>query len=257
MAVEYEHEGQRVIKAKITPWKLTQTERILFDSATQLQNWKLADKSRRLLADLSNHLSKKMPPVADRPLEEIDKEDLRKAALISVSAIIVRAVGSGMNLIASGYLPESAAPARRALEAKLHARAVLDDPSGEYALRYLKGRGTGISKLAQKYGTSEDVEILSRAAHADVRGLVALHVRPPSQGDRIAEGEISIMPSRNDRLAGFALYPLAYEAVEMCALLVEPFHLGFEVPPWVSGELRTQGEAFRREHESHPRGASS
>lgn len=249
MATEYEHEGQRVIKARITAWKMTQTERALFDSATQLQNWKLVDKSRRLLADLSNYLSEKMPSVADRPLEEMDKDDLRKAALISASAIIVRAVGSGMNLVASGYLPESAGPARRALEAKLHARAVLDDGSGQYAIRYLKGRGTGISKLAQKYGTSEDVEILSRAAHADVRSLVALHVRPPNHSSGITEGEISIMPSRNDRLAGLALYPLAYEAVEMCAVLAEPFDLAFEVPPWVSNELRTQGEAFRKEHE--------
>src|ERR1700751_4425180 len=133
MATEYEHESQRVIKARITAWKMTQTERDLFDSATQLQNWKLADKSRRLLAALSNFLSKKMPPVADRPLEEMDKEELRKAALISASAIIVRAIGSGMNLVACGYLPESAGPARRALEAKLHARAVLDDHSGQYA----------------------------------------------------------------------------------------------------------------------------
>ncbi|HEU4905501.1 MAG TPA: hypothetical protein VFT19_05235 [Solirubrobacterales bacterium] len=246
MAEEYEKDGQRVIKAKITHWKLKERERALFADAERVTNWKLADKSRRLLADLSSHLSDDLPEFVGRSLEDLGRPTLRKAALIATAGITVRAAGSGMALVSCGYLAESAGPARRGLEAKLNAMAILDDESGEYAINYLRGRSRGLTKLAEKYGTREDVVVLSRIAHADVRGLSLLHLRSPRREGAVIEGIVDLSPSRDDVLAGFALYALAYEAAGMCAVLAEGFNFAFEVPPWVSGELQRQGDRFRQ-----------
>lgn len=246
MAEEYKRDGKRVIKAKITRWKLKEKERALFAEAERITNWKLADKSRRLLADLASHLSDDLPRFVGKDLEELGRPILRRAALIGTAGITVRAAGSGMALVACGYLAESGGPARRGLEAKLNAMAILDDASGEYALNYLRGRSRGLTKLAEKYGTREDVLVLSRVAHADVRGLSLLHLDPPRAGNAIVEGVVDLAPSRDEVLAGFALYALAFEAAGMCAVLAEGFDFAFEVPPWVSGQLQRQGERFRQ-----------
>lgn len=245
MADEYELDGRRVVKAKIARWQIRQGERALFESADQVPNWRLADKSRRLLADFCHHLSGKLPSIVGSPLKDVDRDVLKREALISAASIIVRAAGSGMANIACGYQPESAGPARRAFEAKLNARAVVDDPSGEYALRYLQGRSRGLQKLADRYGGGDDLPLLSQLSHADVRGLSRLYVKPPRISDQVTEGEINLMPSREDQSAGLVAYLLAYEAVEMCSILAEEFGIAFEVPPWVSGELHRQGEAVR------------
>jgi hypothetical protein len=41
---------------------------------------------------------------------------------------------------------------RRVVEAKLHCRKTSDDKSGEYAISYLQGKGTGLSKFAVEVG---------------------------------------------------------------------------------------------------------
>lgn len=61
----------------------------------------------------------------------------------------------------------------------------------------------------------------------DVRGLSRLYVKPPRISDQVTEGEINLVPSRDDQRAGLVAYLPAYEAVEMCAILAEEFGVAF------------------------------
>lgn len=249
MADEYEQDGKRVVKPKISDWTLKQRERELFASAEEAPNWRLADKARRLLADASYHLTDDVPSMVDVPLEELDTAIVRQSALISISGIVVRSIGSAMAMISCGYLPEAAGPTRRVLEAKLNAQAVLDDSTGQYAIRYLQGRPRGVTKLAQKYGATEDVKLMSLLAHADVRGLILAYIEPAKGTGDVREGEFSVLPFRDEEHAHFLLYTLAYEAAAMCAALAEAFGVAVEIPAWVSGELMRARDAIQDRRE--------
>lgn len=240
MATEIRRDGMRVIQPKMTQWKLKELERRLFASAGETPNWVLADKARRLLADMGHHLGGEIPSLTGIPVEKVDRAVLRQAAVVSAAGITVRSVGSGMALIACGYFPESGGAARRGLEAVLNARAVLDDPSGEYAIDFLKGRSRSLKKLAGKYGNAEDIAIMSRLAHADVRGLALLNIGPAVGEEEIRETEFTVEPLRDDERASRALYMLAYDAVTACVALAEAFSVVVQIPPWVSGELQRQ-----------------
>lgn len=245
MAEEFERDGERVVKPRIAEWRLKERERELFAGSDQIPNWRLADKARRHLADASFHFSEQLPSMVDVPAEEIDPKVARQSALISASGIVVRSVGSGMAMISCGYVPEAAGPTRRVIEAKLNAQAILDDPSGQYAIRYLQGRPRGVGKLAQKYGATEDVKLMSLLAHADVRGLILLYTGPPKGAGDVKEGTFSLLPFRDDDHAHFLLYAMAYEAVSMSAALAEAFGVAIEIPAWVSGQLLSAREAVQ------------
>lgn len=228
-----------MVQPRIAAWKIKEREAELFASVSDVPNWKLADKSRRLLMDLDWRLSARIPRPDVERLSDVKPMLAKQVAISSLAGITIRATGSAMALIATGYLPESAGPARRGLEAKLRARAILDDDSGQHAREWLTQRMSGWKKLANRYGDSEDLRILSVFAHADAQGLTPLHAGPPARvGDgEVREVNVDLRPNRNTKRASSILYALAYDAVGMCATLVEPFAVAFEIPPWISSEL--------------------
>lgn len=243
VATEHERDGRRVIQPKIAGWKLKQRERNLFEGAEVIPNWRLADKSRRFLADTTSHLSPETPSQVGKSLKDFDRQAARQFAVVAASGIAVRSAGSALVLIASGYVIESAGPFRRILESKLHAQAINDDQSGEYALRFLQGRGTGISKLAQRYGKKEEVELLSTFAHADTSGLRLLESGARRGSGEVTETEINVLPAADPAKAVSVLYLISYEMVGMAALVAEVFGVGLEIPPWISRELQRLREA--------------
>lgn len=241
-------EGGKVVKAEISEWNLKQEERALFGRADDVPNWRLADKVRRMLADLNFHFSEQMPETVGLEIKEIDPTVACRSAIIAAGAIAVRAAGSVMALIASGYGPEAAGPMRRLLEAKLNVQALLDDTSGQYAIRYLQGQPRGLAKLAQKYGNEEEVKLMSVLTHADVRGLSMLYVGAPERSAEVIEGTFSLMPFRDEAEAEYLLHALAYECALICAGLAQAFEVAFEIPPWISGELqRLRDKAQQRQ----------
>jgi hypothetical protein len=228
--------GQRILRPKIANVRFKERERSLFEGAENLPNWKLADKSRRILADVNRYLSSSLPPrPRNTPLEKLDSAMLREAAGISAAAITIRAAGSGMALVSCGYVIESGQALRRAQEARLHAQMVYDDPSGRYAVRFLQRKGWTLSKLAQRYGVRQDIDTLSTLAHADVHGLHLLGFEKDSR----EPGSVAIdtRPNRDDEQAGIALYLLAQASLQMTRLLSLIFEIDVEVPPWISTEI--------------------
>ncbi len=237
-----------VVKPKVSAWKMRKRESELFVTAEKVANWKLADKSRRLLMDLNYQLSNRIPEVKAAKASEIPAPIAQQVAISALAGITVRAVGSSMSLIACGYLPESAGPARRGLEAQLRARAILDDPSGQHARDWLTRPMQGWKKLADRYKTSKDLELFSIFAHADARSLTPLHAGPPGGKGKagVREVNVDLRANRDDHVASRMLYALAHETVGMCATLVEPFGVAVQIPPWISSELirlKEEGEA--------------
>jgi hypothetical protein len=234
--------SQRVLRPKTGGWKLKQAERDLFESAEQIPNWRLADKSRRLLMDMVFRLSNDAPKVEAKTVNEAPAALVRQAAVVSLAGLTVRAAGSSLALISCGYVPESCGPARRALEASLRAQAVLADESGQHAREWLVGKPMGSAeRLAQRYGSSDDLRRLSLFAHADVKGLAPMFCGPPGTGagveGGIAEVNLDLRPSRDSNAASFMLHSAAHTSVMMCAALAEAFEVAFEIPPWISSEL--------------------
>ncbi|MGN6557015.1 MAG: hypothetical protein ACTHLH_03270 [Solirubrobacterales bacterium] len=249
MATEYERDGKRMIQPKIASWKLKQRERLLYGEAEIIPNWRLADKSRRFLADTTSHLSPEIPSQVGKPLKEFDRQAARQFAVVAASGIAVRSAGSAVVLVAAGYAIESAGPFRRILESKLHAQAIKDDQTGEYALRFLQGQGTGISKLAQRYGQKEEVELLSTFAHADASGLRLLQSGARRGSGEVSETEINVLPAADPEKAASILYLIGYETVGIAVLVAEVFGVGLEIPPWISSELKrlkAASEALRQ-----------
>lgn len=234
------------MRLRMTPWKLAETERELFATVDSVPNWKLADKARRMLFDMTHRLSNDMnvPELDDSAT--IPSRQVRQIAVVALSGIVIRSVGSTMSLIACGYIPESSGPARRALEAQHRARAVVDDTSGQHARDWLSRPMGGMKRLAAKYNSEADIELLSVFAHADAVGLNALRTRPLPVNEAVGELEVDLRPSRNNTLAAVMLYSGAYEAVGQCAILAEAFKVGFEIPPWVSSQLKQCREVVKR-----------
>jgi hypothetical protein len=249
VADERIEEGKKVIRPRIASWKLKEKERSFFESACQLQNWRLADKARRTLADVTNHLSMAMPETIEGLDGRKDRRLIRQRAVVAAAAIVVRSVGSGMALIACGHLAESAGPTRRGLEARLHGQAIIDDASGEYAMAYARGHGRSLGKLAAKYGHEDDVDVLSRISHADVRGLQRVGLGKTQPGD-IEHAIADLRPSRDDGLAAMALLLLVNDAIGMLQVMTEAFDVEIELSPWMAKELDSQRRKYRAQIES-------
>ena len=214
-------------------WKLKEQERELFVSAEDVPNWRLADKARRLVLDMGYFLSEVIQQYNETEIEDLEPGPAQQIAAMSLSTLMVRSARSGLVLISGGYVPESAAPIRRCVEANLRIGAVLEDPSGQQARAWLKGQPLGtVGKLAHKYGKTEDLKLLSIYAHSDVRGLAPLLTGPPH-----AKDHIDLRPNRDDPSAAPLLHAIAYECAFMCINLGVAFHLRVELPPWVHSEL--------------------
>lgn len=242
MARQWTEKGKEIIRPRIATWNLKAQEQGLFESRGQIKNWAVADKARRSLADVTNHLSMAMQDFPDAPLEDVERTVMQQFSVVAASSIVVRSVGAGMALISCGYLAESAGPTRRGLEARLHGLAILDDKSGDYAIRYAKGEGRKLSRLASKYGHLDDIDILSRIAHADVRGIQRVRVDGQSRTS-IAD----LRPRRQAPLAAMALILLANDAMGMLGVMAEAFEVEVEIAPWLVEELKQQRDHFLAE----------
>lgn len=250
VATERPHgEDGTIIKAEIGRWKIKNQEKALFARAEELPNWRLADKARRMLADLEWHFSDQLPETAGLTIEELDSGVARRSAVVGAGGIAVRAAGSAMALISLGYGPEAASPLRRLVEAKLNMEAVLDDETGQYAIRYLQGRPRGTTKLAQRYGNAGDIDLLSILTHADVRGLTPLHVEEPKRSSEVVEATFSVMPFHRSTEAEFLLHAVAYECGALCAGLADAFEVTIEIPPWISGQLKVMRDKIKQVRE--------
>lgn len=239
MAEEIEFQDGWIIRSLGEDLDLRELEGFLFATAPQLENWDLADQARRHLGDLTMHLSSKVPWPIDRqlPLEKIDGEILIKQAMIGAAAVALRGVGSAMALVACGYSAESSAALRRVGEAKLNVKAVLDDPSGQYARRYLGGRGRKLGTLASNY-KHPSLHDLSKFAHANIAGL-----RPLKAEDGQA---IDFAPSRKPRYSDEILFILAFEAIQISELAPKPFDLLWELPRELGDALKDAGARLGR-----------
>jgi hypothetical protein len=233
VARDIHHEGNRLIDFAVDRLPVTRIETELFDSAHSLTRWRFADHGRRILMDLAGHLSDDVDSVAGKAPDEIAISTYRRLALLSAAAITVRSTSAGISLIACGYTREAAGPARRVLEAKLHALAFLADSSGERARRYTQGHAGNLTRLAVKHGDPKDVEWLSRLAHADVRGLPRSLGTMPKGENSVGEGAAEMGPARDPIEANSALAWFGYECLLMGVTLASEFEVKLNLEPWI------------------------
>ncbi|HEX3361787.1 MAG TPA: hypothetical protein VHS74_12405 [Solirubrobacterales bacterium] len=223
-----------IARPSATAWKLKEQERELFLGAEEVPNWRLADKTRRLVLDMGYFLSEIVSRYAGAEVDELETRAAHQIAALSLSTLMVRSAGSGLTLISGGYVPESAASIRRCVEANLRIASVLEDETGGQARAWLKGRPLGsVGRLAGRHGKAEDLKLLSIYAHSDVRGLAPLLTGPPE-----AKEHIDLRPNRDDPSAAPLLHAIAYECAFMCINLGIAFDLRVELPSWVHGELK-------------------
>jgi hypothetical protein len=212
-----------------------------------------------MLADLCVHFSEELPVIEGVVPEEIEPLVLRRWAVVAAAGIVVRSTGAAMAMLACGYQVEAGGQVRRIIEAQLNTQEVLEDASGQYGLRYLRGRPRGLTKLAAKYKASEDVELMSMVAHADARGLAMLSAEFPTDSEGAQEIAVNLLPSWEIERAHDLLYAMAYECGRMCAAMADAFGVGVEIPPWISGELLRLREVLetRKAQQSEPRKKST
>ena len=223
-----------MVRPSAAKWKLKEQERELFASAEKVPNWRLADKSRRLLLDMTFFFSEIVHTHhVGTAIDDLKAGQDQRVAAVSLGELVVRSAGSGIALISTGHVSESGGPIRRCIEANLRMQAILDDPSGHHAKAWLKGKPVGsVGRLARKYGKTKDLTLLSIYAHSDVRGLMPLLTGPPEAKDMI-----DVRPNRDDPSAAPLLHAVAHQTIFMCMYLATAFHAGLELPPWVHSEM--------------------
>lgn len=236
---ENDETDPRIVRPRGAQWNLAQIERELFLTADKVPNWRLANVARKTLLDTSAQLSVETPLPDVKRVEDIDPESVRRFAIVALSGIAVRASGSALMLVSTGYQTEAGVHLRRLIEAKHRALAVLRDHSGEHARQWFAGRPPGSAeRLARKYGDSRELALLSAFAHADVRSLHPLHTLIGNSRGPLEEAQLDVRPSRDPRKAGWILYGVAYETVPMCVILAEAFGVAFEMPRWLGHKLK-------------------
>jgi len=247
---EYEFDGRQVVRADLAQWRsIQENERHLFNSANRNPHWNLLDDARCHLADLTRHLPDRSPGLTEQDLDNRNVPSLKQTAVTGAAIMVVRSIGAAMSGIACGYSLESMSAVRRVVEATLNTEAIVDDDSGEYALNFLKGRSRGLSSLAKKFGTGQDVEFLSRFSHADVRGVASSALRVVSEGNRLNAATVSLQPSRNEEQVSRTLLMLAFEAVRTAQALSIVFAVAVEFPRSVTDGLRRSGYTVGNEAE--------
>jgi hypothetical protein len=233
LARDIYQDDQRLIDFEVDRLPLAEMETELFGSVSWLSRWAFADHARRILMDLATHLSDEVSVPVDRRIASIDASTFRRLALIAAAAVTVRSASAGISLVAAGYTPEARGPARRVVEAKLHTKEVLGDPTGTAARRYTEGRAGKLTKLAAKYGETPDIDWLSRPTHADVRGLPLTPGTLPENDDVVGETEIAVHPSRDPQEANSALAWFGYECLFMGVQMAPEFGVKLNLEPWI------------------------
>lgn len=219
-------------------WKLAEAEETLRASARDVPNWRLANASWKMLADLVHQLSRAMPSLGQPSIADLDPRTARQIASVQLAGLSVRSSSAAISLISSGYEPEAGALVRRLVEAVLRIRAVNDDSSGEQARQWLAGRPRGSAeRLARRYGNSEDLAILSALSHADMRALLPVAIPPGWNLEDPEDGYFDVRPSRDGQRAQRLLYAVGYETASFAGTLAEVFEVAVQIPRWLSAEL--------------------
>jgi hypothetical protein len=239
-------DDRRSIKPHISTWNLKEHERRAFEQRESLPGWKLADKSRRLLADVSRQLNDSHPELAVDGPDEL-RPFANEYAAIEAAGIAVRAAGAVLAQVSCGYVVEAAAGLRRIIEARLHLRTILEDPGGSYAVRFIEGKGSTLGTLTKRHGSKQEVEALHQLSHADSRGLRLLSDPDrASKAGALTYGKFHVFPFVDPDMAHSMLYVLSREMVGAGRAVCEVFGAELEVTPWVLNELvRLDGLAAR------------
>jgi hypothetical protein len=225
------------IRPQISRWDLKERERRAFEERGAIENWRLADKSRRMLADVSHQLNEALPEVSAEGPEEL-RPFANQYATVDACGIAVRTGGAVLAEISCGYVLEAAAGVRRIIEAHLHLRAILADPGGSYALKFIEGKGSKLAKLTAQHGRKEEIEALHRLSHADSRALRVLwEPKRTSTAGAVTIGHFHIFPAVDPDMARSLLYVLAKEMVGVAETASEIFGRTVDVTPWVRTEL--------------------
>ena len=113
---------QRVLKFEASGWKLADRERRLYNEASTIPTWRLANQARRLLASYTHQLSSSIPVPEASEISDLDAVSARQLASINLAMVAVRQTGCVLSLIGTGYEPEALSHARSILEAQYRAR---------------------------------------------------------------------------------------------------------------------------------------
>lgn len=198
-------------------------------------NYRLANATRRYLAGVVETASSRHGLVGEHQLTDLNVAQLKQVAISQLGVLAVRSASAAITLLISGYEVEASVHVRRLIECNLRGQAILHDSSGQHAHEWLQGRARpSAERLAQRYGNSEDLTLLSISAHADARGLALLHA-PDLATDGIAT--VPLTPYRSATFIRALLYGVAYETGMLSAGLAEAFGFVIEIPPWISQEL--------------------
>jgi hypothetical protein len=237
-----EVEGKfRALRPDIDRWEFTELEQLLLDHREEYPNWQVADECRRLLADSAAFLMRQLPNPVD--YSKLNRPLVRPYAIASATTIALRAAGSTMVLVGGGYVAEGGGSLRRLVEAGLHCDSVLKDDSGDYAMRFLEGKGSKLATLVKKHGGAQRMATLSMLSHADpsIFGMLP-KLSPTFQvGDGQTAGRVRILPAFDPDMGGKILQGLAHEAVHAAAAASSIIDLHLEVPDAIAQELDRLG----------------
>jgi hypothetical protein len=229
--------GRRSIRPRVSSLNLKERELRAFEQREAIPGWRLADKSRRLLADASHQLNLLLPDIAaERP------EDLRpwanEFAALEAAGIVIRTGGALLAQVSCGYVIEAAASLRRIIEARLNISAFLAEPSGAYALRFIEGRPSKLATLAKRHGSKQEIDALSQLNHTDSRTL-GLFWDPAltRRAGAITYGKFHIYPHPDPEKSLSLLYVVSKELVGVARACCEVFGAELEVTPWIRSEL--------------------
>jgi len=141
----------------------------------------------------------------------------RYTAALTLAAMALRASRSTALVIRAGYAAEGLAGVRRLFEAAGHAQRVADDPSGQYADNWLRGRGNA-DKSRTAFGQQENDplwKLMSGQAHATF-GVYA-HLSATFDGRRLVH---SVGPRREAFWDSIWLWLVARQLARVLAALL-------------------------------------
>jgi hypothetical protein len=126
----------------------------------------------------------------------------------------------------------------------MNAEKIVNDRQGDYALRFIEGKGSKLSTLSGNGKSRAEVEALNRLTHADTRTLRFLSPGASTRkdGSEVTHGEINITPLVDATMAESILYVVSYEATNVAVAVCEVFGVSLHIQPWISAELKRLGD---------------
>jgi hypothetical protein len=236
-----------VIKPRISRFDIKKHEEHAFEQREKIPGWRLADKSRRVLADTSHQLDEALPDV-DTDDSDILLPWANEFAALSAAGIAIRTGGALLAQVSCGYVVEAGASLRRVIEARLNVSALLADPMGGYGLRFLEGHPSKLATLTKHHGSREEIAALSQLNHADSSTLNLFWDQGlERQRGAITYGKFHVYPQVVEEQALSLLYVASKEFVGIAQAVCTVFGAELEVTPWVRQELRRLDDLVEHE----------